>query len=1150
MLRMRERLAAPRIVASVVVIVLAAGCGGGGGGGPKNAGNVTDPIIVLSGPSGRLSRTVGEANLDNGANPPPTLAPTVTTSNHWIRLEFPYPIVPSSILENSPLTAPFSYLNGNITVSDVAGDHVPGLALVNGFDVFGFNHATDPDFPHDVQGTVDRNLGPNVFLYVADVDRNLSTIAAFGYQIDPTNPNLRVEITDVANHANGTLDVVRVTVGIVSGLEYNAIWTFNIGNASDSRLPFIVRIDSELKDPTQPFNNASAATQSSFVVEFSEPVVPKSVGKSAALNGTPYNANMPLPPQQMLVALPNPPSPVQVPNYPFPNITITATVNTSVGRLFVPFDCNPVNSNNLATYRLRPLVDLPGSISVDLVVRGFAANSNFITLLGDSTIDLAGNRFDGPDADNDGIADVQQLDANGDAIPDITQDLNLNAYPDAVEDADKDGIPDHGVIRSTFAVGPGAAFANVPVSPEVIYWLPAAGDGIGAIDLNGRGLSTNTPGANATRREGAIQITKIWINAAGCEKNPGGLNLVSGIGLWGHPGNLPTPTDLCTLAPMLEFGHNKYLYPVGTGSFIYGPGANASRGEPWEAPLDPGNPGTPFPGVNEGSSGFETICRDSAGDVILTGRQFGRVGVINDLIVGEFLDLAYFDSQNGKTNNLLHFSFFNGGQTARGNTIADPPTPNPPPLRYWVGLPTIGVVIDQADPTGPPLLLEGEEVFSGFRYTAQGFQQVQANENAPNSPDQTVFPHFGAGVGGQSATQVFTYSSRQQVGNFLYAADASNHVVQAINSNTMRVISSIPTSDPTGLAMSPDLSRLYVTNFASDTVSVIGCDPFRDHFHEEIARIKVGAGPRAIAVQPEHEDVFVCNYGENSISIVNSVSLVVRKTIDALISGPYDVETTPRQIQPNAPSPPPGPQYTFGFGNGVYFAYISNFLGNTVAVYESGPDGPQGIGIDNIRGALPTTDQEFVIIQPKGLCASPLPNPSGVLAGGCFVAHRDDLGFGRVSQCQLTQQLIFGPINIVAPPGFFIPPGFRDRAFEITATWGNTDANRLIGSRPVDVALSDMNVAAYQGRPSGAPNLGAASVPPQVDRTGRINSKNPIRVNSPNSFSALTPDRLYVSFEDTDSIQVLAAGAGGVILNTIPGPGFDGVRKLVSYWRQ
>ena len=79
--------------AIAVASSLLAGCGGGGGGGGAGKPNASgDPLIVLSGPTGRLSRTLDEANLDKGATPPPFLPAIVTTTNHWMRLEFPFAV--------------------------------------------------------------------------------------------------------------------------------------------------------------------------------------------------------------------------------------------------------------------------------------------------------------------------------------------------------------------------------------------------------------------------------------------------------------------------------------------------------------------------------------------------------------------------------------------------------------------------------------------------------------------------------------------------------------------------------------------------------------------------------------------------------------------------------------------------------------------------------------------------------------------------------------------------------------------------------------------------------------------------------------------------------------------------------------------------
>jgi hypothetical protein len=1039
---------------------------------------MSDPVIPLVGNPGTLSQTPVVANQGAGSAPPPLYDPVVTTTNHWFRVEFPFPVDRTTILSSDPIYSPFSNLNGNITVTDKNGEHVPGMALVNGVDAFGMKHGADTGFPHDVQNGVDRNLGANVFLYVADLDGNLGTIAAWGWTFDPLNPNAKIE-TQTAS-----VDSVRVNVSSVNNWTANAAWTFGVGTSPDTQAPFVVSISSETKDPTDPLNINSTSANGTFIVQFSEPMVPQSVGHSAALNGFPFDGNQPLPPFVK----------------PLPDTTIMATVNSSAGTLFVPFDCNPVNQNNLLTYRFSPLVDLPSKSSVDVLVRAVKNNTNNSTFQKNSAIDLSGNFFNGPDADNN-------------------------------------GVPDGTDVTASFSVGPGRAVVNIPVSPEVVYWLPAQGDGIGAIDLNGWGYTTNTPGANAGIRERASILTRCVFDLSGNAVNPNGTNFFGtpAIALLGHPG----------------FQYDQYLYPVGTGGFAYGA---TITGTDWEgAATDEGNSGTLFPGINEMSSGFETICRDSTGSPILTGAEFGDVGNIQDLMVGEFLDRVFYDRRNNFASNAFHISIFGGGSTQGRNVISDPPTPNPPPTRYWVGLPQLGIAINQDNPLLPPQMIEGDEVFVGdgqFRganrpgnATHISFQQLKVNAVNPNAGDQTIFPHKGVGPGTRSATGVYTFSSRQQIGNFLYATDATSREVQVINSNTMRLIASLSLPDPTGLGMSPDMSFLYVTNFSDNSLSIVGADPTKSNFHTEVARVTTGVGPKQVAVQPENEDVFVCDFLGNTVSIINPASLTIRKQLDSLMNGPYDVEVTERQEQPSFPHP-------FGWQCGIYFAYVSNFNGNSVVVYESGPDGPQGIGINNVRGSLPTGDTKPPIIAPRGLCFSPFANPSGLLAGGVFIAHQDDQGFGRVSHIQFTQQAITGPLPVQVPPGFYIPPGFTDRQFAVVGTWGDTDASRLAGHVPTDVALSDLGTAGYQANPSGAPNFGGTTTPPSPEQTGFVNSKNHMRLAPQAMGVAWTPDRLYVCFQDTDQIQVLDPANAGAILQTIAGHGIQGTKKLCTFWRE
>src|SRR5262249_23434401 len=151
--------------------------------------------------------------------------------------------------------------------------------------------------------------------------------------------------------------------------------------------------------------------------------------------------------------------------------------------------------------------------------------------------------------------------------------------------------------------------------------------------------------------------------------------------------------------------------------------------------------------------------------------------------------------------------------------------------------------------------------------------------------------------------------------------------VQVIDSNTSLVRATIHTPDPTGLALSPELHQLFVTNFSADTVSVVNTDKNSPLVNTVVRTIHVGLGPRGVTVQPGNEDVLVVNSIDNSMSIINASDYTVRKTVTSLL-GPeaWDVSSTYRYVG-SATNP----------GTGTYFAYITNRAGNSFSIFESGP---------------------------------------------------------------------------------------------------------------------------------------------------------------------------------------------------------------------
>ncbi|HEY1309093.1 MAG TPA: bifunctional YncE family protein/alkaline phosphatase family protein [Vicinamibacterales bacterium] len=100
--------------------------------------------------------------------------------------------------------------------------------------------------------------------------------------------------------------------------------------------------------------------------------------------------------------------------------------------------------------------------------------------------------------------------------------------------------------------------------------------------------------------------------------------------------------------------------------------------------------------------------------------------------------------------------------------------------------------------------------------------------------------------------------------------------VSVISTATNTVMTSIDVGlHPTGMALSPDGSRLYVTNANSDTVSVI--DTATDSVAKTIhvghlgpGRVPIlGSSPNAVTVSPDGRTLYVANASENAIAVVD-----------------------------------------------------------------------------------------------------------------------------------------------------------------------------------------------------------------------------------------------------------------------------------------
>jgi YVTN family beta-propeller protein len=568
-----------------------------------------------------------------------------------------------------------------------------------------------------------------------------------------------------------------------------------------------------------------------------------------------------------------------------------------------------------------------------------------------------------------------------------------------------------------------AQVTNAPIAPDTIYvWRQGPSAGLSVIDLNGFGAGTGNPAFDFTYQTFS-------------------------------EGNSNYPNN-----PNVKLQGNLLVPPL--------------------------IPGTST--LNGGSAGVFTLTKNSAlEDLVLRAPSIASVG---DMMLGRSLDLSFNNApagagcQVGGGNLCLLFSLqrievglggdgslvpaiFGGAPIHsawnEGNAISWAPHPNPPPLSDppaclvpWIGAqePT-SVVSGLPAPQGaglPNLLAPGDPL---------GDPTNGIPPSGLLAPVQNSF-FVGASPQQQTIAACLPYMIRQQIGHFLYLADTERGEVVAVNSNTMRVLARIPLADPTEFAMSPNLNLLAVTQRSSDQVSFLDIDPRSSTFHQVVATTAVGDAPAGIAWDPGNEDVLVCNEGSNSVSILSTLTLAVRKTVRRGLDRPFGIAITQRQTN-------------FGFHRNVYFAYILDRSGH-VSLFESGPDGVNGWGYDDI-----VWRSEFAFAQPRAIQPDPVDLRSGV-----WIAHQGQLasngtptglGGGAVSNLVIDSGIV-GQIPLV--PGE--APHLRDLVLRVVRSIGSDQLSGI----PLDVAFDDQR------------NFGALPGTSSVFASGTpivINSKSQVR---------------------------------------------------------
>jgi len=643
--------------------------------------------------------------------------------------------------------------------------------------------------------------------------------------------------------------------------------------------------------------------------------------------------------------------------------------------------------------------------------------------------------------------------------------------------------------QTNFFTGKGPGLVNAPVAPEAIYvGRVGAESGLSVIDLNGFGGSTGDP----------------------------------------------------------SFDFTFQTFPKGWSNFPNNPNVR-QQGAIIRPPLQPGTCT-----VDGGSAGTFTLTLDSnLEDMVLATPIVTSVG---EMMLGQSLDLVFNNGQDptgcqAGGGNLCAITGKKVVQTAfatattlgpplpgqiiaayipgGANPVSWSPHPNPPPLVFpplclspYIGgkepssienlLPTVNVtnLLVPGDPLGKPLM---------------GIPPSGLLARFQNSFFQ------GPGTPGQPLTACLDYQVRQQVGHFMYVADRARREIVVLNSNRFTVLDRIPVTDPTDLAMGPNLDFLAVTNQSSNTVTFINIQPSSSNFHRIVKKTQVGVAPRGIAWDPGNEDILVCNEGENSISVISAFSFEVRKAVSSFLNKPFDIVISQRQAN-------------FGYFRNVYFAYILNRNGD-VAIFESGPNGVNGWGYDNIIGVTP-----FEFDKPKKVVLD-----ATDLRGAVWILHENKLladgTQSGIPGAALTNVRIDSAIvgMLALNVNSLTVPQYRDMSFKVSVSVGPDELTGV----PVDMVFDDLT------------NLGAMANQPSAFGVGfpvPLNGKSYVRPAGGTAIPTNNPSYIFLAVPSSSQgpgvVDVLSADSGftrhdtdpyvsGIQSIPVPGATF-----LMDYYRQ
>jgi len=126
-------------------------------------------------------------------------------------------------------------------------------------------------------------------------------------------------------------------------------------------------------------------------------------------------------------------------------------------------------------------------------------------------------------------------------------------------------------------------------------------------------------------------------------------------------------------------------------------------------------------------------------------------------------------------------------------------------------------------------------------------------------------------------------------GSRVYISNVINNSVTVVDAAAANIVAEINIeNNPWDIGVRADNSRVYVSQYHSENVSVVDSS-----INIPVAKIQVGSGPAALAVKPNGERLYTASVSPPSLAAINTADNKIIKKVRLPFNGPYFMAISP-----------------------------------------------------------------------------------------------------------------------------------------------------------------------------------------------------------------------------------------------------------------